>query len=187
MKIPIGTRTLLWGSHQFLIHPLFVALAWRKLYKSWPNDWRIFLAIALHDIGYWGLGDLDGPVGELHPMGGARIVAWLASWRNRDTYHWWYEFTACHSRTYARRVFGGKHSPLMNADKLAIVLYPHWLYSLLAWLTGEWQEGRDRWIATGEYPGGPDDGARVFCRHLQENLSRFHSLDAYAGGLFIGK
>lgn len=186
MKIPIGTRTLLWGSHQFLIHPLFVALAWRKLYKRWPNDWRIYLAILCHDWGYWNLPDLDGPVGELHPMGGARIAARWASARNQQSYHWWYEFTAGHSRSYARRI-GIPTSPLMNADKLATALMPRPLYALLCLLSGEWREYIDRWIAAGTYPGKPTDGVWAWSGHLQANWSRFRSPDAVAGRAYGGE
>ena len=36
----VGTRSLLFGSHQFMLHPLFVAIAWRRLYGRWPHGWR---------------------------------------------------------------------------------------------------------------------------------------------------
>jgi len=38
-RLPIGPRALLVGAHQFALHPLFVALAWRRLHGSWPRDW----------------------------------------------------------------------------------------------------------------------------------------------------
>ena len=40
----IGTKSLLYGAHQFALHPFFVALAWRRLYGRWPRDPRIWLA-----------------------------------------------------------------------------------------------------------------------------------------------
>lgn len=42
----IGTRSLLYGAHQFMLHPLFLALAWRKLYGA-PLDPRLWVALAL--------------------------------------------------------------------------------------------------------------------------------------------
>lgn len=48
-----GTRSYLFGCHQFLLHPLWVLLAWRLEYKSWPKWWEI-IAIFLHDIGICG-------------------------------------------------------------------------------------------------------------------------------------
>ncbi len=68
----IGTKSLLYGAHQFILHPLFVALAWRRLYGRWPRDPRIWLAFVVHDWGYWGCSNLDGAEGKLHPWGAAR-------------------------------------------------------------------------------------------------------------------
>ena len=48
-----GTRSYLFGCHQFLIHPLVVILAWKKLYKHYPKPWEI-VCIFLHDIGHIG-------------------------------------------------------------------------------------------------------------------------------------
>lgn len=183
----VGTKSLLFGSHQFILHPMGGAIAWRRLYGRWPNDWRIWLAIIAHDLGYIGSPEMDGPVGELHPMGGARLVARLAGGRNLYSYHWWYEFTAGHSRSYARLVFGGKTSPLMRADKLATALYPRPLYALLCWLSGEWREYLHRWRAAGTYPGQPDDGVWAWCGHLQANWSRFKDLNAAEGRAYGGE
>ena len=48
-----GTKSYLIGCHQFLLHPLWVLLAWRLEYKSWPKWWEI-ICILLHDIGICG-------------------------------------------------------------------------------------------------------------------------------------
>ncbi len=72
--LSIGTKSLLYGAHQFALHPFFVACAWRKLYGRWPRDLRIWLAFLVHDLGYWGCPNLDGAEGKLHPWGAAR---WL--------------------------------------------------------------------------------------------------------------
>ena len=48
-----GTKSFLIGCHQFFIHPLFVLMAWKLEYKSWPKWWEI-VCIFLHDIGICG-------------------------------------------------------------------------------------------------------------------------------------
>lgn len=73
----LGTRSVLWGVHQFVIHPLVVALAWRACYRHWPLRWQ-WAAIIAHDWGYWGKRDIDGAEGVQHPETGARWAGWLA-------------------------------------------------------------------------------------------------------------
>jgi len=61
-----GTKSYLIGCHQFLLHPLWVLLAWRLEYKCWPKCWEI-LGIFLHDIGICGrqyLSDDKGKIGH---------------------------------------------------------------------------------------------------------------------------
>jgi len=48
-----GTKSYLIGCHQFFFHPLWVLIAWRLEYKSWPKWWEI-ICIFLHDIGICG-------------------------------------------------------------------------------------------------------------------------------------
>jgi len=72
----IGTRSVLFGAHCFFIHPWFVAAAWWKLF-GFPWDPRLWVAFAVHDIGYWGKPNMDGEEGEMHPMTGAKIMGWL--------------------------------------------------------------------------------------------------------------
>ncbi len=48
-----GTKSYLIGCHQFLLHPLWVIMAWRLEYKSWPKWWQA-VCIFLHDIGIYG-------------------------------------------------------------------------------------------------------------------------------------
>lgn len=168
----IGTKSLLFGSHQFLLHPIFVALAWRRLYGRWPRrwwrEWRVFVCFVVHDWGYWGLGDMDGPTGKAHPERGARLAARLCargSRRGESSRDFWYEFTACHSRYYAD-ILGLPPSPLMRADKYATVLYPRALYALLLWLSGEWREyAAYHESVTGEGSRGCWDYTGVLQRH----------------------
>lgn len=72
----IGTRSILFGYHQFAIHPWFVAWAWWRLY-SFPWDPRLWVTFFVHDLGYWGKPNMDGAEGEEHPYLGATIVGRL--------------------------------------------------------------------------------------------------------------
>ncbi len=72
----IGTKSVLFGAHQFLIHPLFVALAWWQLY-GFPWDVRLWVAFFVHDLGYIGKPNMDGEEGEEHPWLGAVIMGRL--------------------------------------------------------------------------------------------------------------
>lgn len=127
----VGTRSLLFGGHQFALHPLMVAIAWTRLY-GFPRDPRLWVAFVVHDIGYWGLGAMDDAIGQLHPERGGQIMGRLfgAEWK---------AFSVGHSRYYAERV-GVPVSPLMRADKYATVITPYWLYVALCWLSGEYRE-----------------------------------------------
>jgi hypothetical protein len=71
-----GTKSLLFGVHQFILHPIFVALAYWHLY-GFPWDPRLWLAILVHDWGYWGKPNMDGPEGEKHVELGAAIMGRL--------------------------------------------------------------------------------------------------------------
>lgn len=127
----IGTRSILFGVHQFAIHPWFVAAAWWKLY-GFPYDPRLWIAFLIHDWGYWGKPNMDGPEGELHPLWAGRAMGRLFG---RE----WGQFCIYHSRFLAKRD-GQNFSRLCPADKLAISLTPWWLYLPTAWLTGELAE-----------------------------------------------
>lgn len=126
----IGTKTLLWGYHQVFLHPLMVAFAWWKLYGL-PFDPRLWFAFFVHDIGYFGKPNMDGPEGSKHPYTGARIMRFLFGTK-------WFDFCANHSRTIAK-ISGAPVSDLCYADKLAFMLYPKWLLKLLYKLSGEYE------------------------------------------------
>ena len=68
-----GTKSLLFGAHCMLVHPVMVAVAWARLY-GFPLDPRVWLAFVLHDIGYWGKPNMDGKEGKTHVELGARIM-----------------------------------------------------------------------------------------------------------------
>lgn len=127
----VGTKSILFGVHNFVIHPVSVALAWWKLY-GFPWDPRLWCAFIVHDLGYWGRSAMESAESETHVELGARIMTWLFGPR-------WGEFCATHSRCFAR-ARGLPVSQLCVADKLAFVLTPPWLYLPLARGTGELQE-----------------------------------------------
>lgn len=165
--MPIGTKSLLFGVHQIFIHPWFVALAWWKLY-GFPYDPRLWVAFIVHDWGYWGCPNMDGPEGEWHPATGAKIMGWLfdvdagvtsQSWFNQSVGRWierllgrgitdrpfqglpnsWYQFAFYHSRFLAKK-YGVVPSKLCMADKLSFAVTPPWVYLPLVRMTGEWRE-----------------------------------------------
>ena len=127
----IGTKSLLFGAHQFALHPLFLALAWGKLYGL-PLDPRLWVAFVVHDWGYWGKSNMDGDEGQSHPELGGRIMGRLFGQE-------WGDFTRLHSRYYAKRE-GRAPSPLCAADKLVLLVTPRWLYLPGVCATGEVDE-----------------------------------------------
>lgn len=127
-RMPVGTRTYLFGAHQFLLHPLFVMLAWYRLF-GFTMDPRIYLAAFLHDIGYIGCHEIDGPEGSQHPLLGGHIMFLLFGYD-------WGVFTTCHSRELAKS-YGFQPSKLAAADKLSMALIPNKWLCVLQWLSGE--------------------------------------------------
>lgn len=138
----VGTRSVLFGAHQFLLHPWFVAWGWWTLF-GFPWDPRLWVAFFVHDLGYLGKPNMDGPEGESHPILGGRIMARLFGLK-------WYAFSVYHSRFLAGQ-HGVPLSPLCYADKMAIVLTPWWIYLPLTRLTGEGDEYRERARPGGKY------------------------------------
>lgn len=128
-----GTKTLLFGVHNIILHPFFVTLAWLVLYKKLPNLAE-FVAIITHDWGLWGMPDVDGDKAEEHP---------------EIMYTWWIKhgefgkkvatLIIGHSRFYAIK-HNTELSKLFYADKLCIALYPKILYLILGTLSGEINE-----------------------------------------------
>lgn len=131
----IGTKSVLFGAHCFLIHPFFVAWGWKVLF-GFPWDPRLWFAFALHDIGYIGRSDIDGRSGEEHVILGARIMGCLFGPK-------WADECYRHSRYWSQRM-GLPVSRLCVADKLAFAITPGWLYIPMARWTGELAEYMQR-------------------------------------------
>lgn len=127
----VGTKSLLFGAHQVVLHPVMLAVAWTRLY-GFPLDPRIWCAFFLHDIGYLGKQNMDGESGEFHPERGARLMRRIFGPQ-------WGDFTLYHSRRYADKA-QRPISRLCVADKLATAITPMNLYLVLACLSGEIHE-----------------------------------------------
>ncbi len=144
----IGTKSVLFGAHCFLLHPWFVAYAWYKLY-GFPFDPRLWFAFFLHDLGYIGKPNMDGKEGEEHPYWGACAMGFLFGKK-------WFDFTLHHSRYLAKKN-GGQYSKLCVADKYSFCFTPSWLYLPMVTATGEINEylkmaqrsESDHWKPTG--------------------------------------
>lgn len=127
----VGTKSVIFGAHSFLIHPFFVAAAWWKLY-GFPWDPRLWAAFFFYDIGYLGMPNMDSIEGERHVLLGGRIMGWVCGAK-------WRDFTLCHSRHWAKRLSKPYSKPCL-ADKLAFVMTPAWLYLPMARASGELAE-----------------------------------------------
>ena len=127
----VGTKSVIGGAHCFFLHPFFVAWGWTRLF-GFPWDPCLWAAFGLHDIGYLGRSDMDGPEGQEHVLLGARIMGSLFGPA-------WEDECLRHSRYWCRRT-GVPISRLCLADKLAFALMPAWLYLPMTRWTGELAE-----------------------------------------------
>jgi len=141
----VGTKSVLFGVHQFLLHPIFVTRAWFILYGTMPrlHEWA---AIITHDLGYFGKPNMDGPEGETHPE---VMAAW---WRKHfgESSRWWWTGRLSFGERVAVEILGHSRfhaaanglplSKLFRPDKLSTALYPRWLYLILGNLSGEIHE-----------------------------------------------
>lgn len=155
----VGTKSVLFGVHCVLIHWWFVALGWIYLF-GFPFDPRVWVAFVVHDVGYFGKPNMDGPEGEAHVFVGARIMGalfdygrWDSTWfastvgrliaaifgRKAPGGTTWYCFAFYHSRFMAKK-YETQPSPLCFADKMALTFEPHWLYLPRARWSGELRE-----------------------------------------------
>ena len=153
----IGTKSLLFGAHQFLIHPLTVFLASIKLRGKFPS-WKECVCIFVHDLGYWGAENMEGEEGLVHPEYGALIANKLLDhnfymgighihgddkWDTEGKKIEWEYYYLCryHSRSYADK-FHQPPSDLCWWDKLCVLYDPWWLYLPRVYLSGEIREYR---------------------------------------------
>lgn len=147
----LGTKTLLFGVHQIIIHPLLVIIAWMKLYHSFPS-WKELICIVIHDWGYCGKPNLKNEDGDRHPELGAniahrlfdkpRVLAQLDHSQLMEFPHEWKDFVLGHSSFYVTR-YGIKQSKLLAPDKYWHCIIPLWFYKCLAVPTGEFKHYRE--------------------------------------------
>lgn len=168
----VGTKSVLFGVHCFAIHPFLIALAWWKLF-GFPWDPRLWLCFFLHDIGYLGKPNMDGPEGEEHPFGGAAIVSYIC---DRTKRKWilpsqpkrfvmlgaWGEFCLLHSRYLAQR-YGLQPSRLAVADKLVIAIEPSWLYLPRAIWSGEIEDYFEQAVKCKPWEGQTEAARLALC------------------------
>lgn len=179
----IGTRSLLLGSHNIILHPIMVAIGWRVHYGFWPKGWRTWIAIIVHDWGYWGRPDLDGPSGKIHPAPAAIWCSNKFGCNKTELRGFWFWFVGGHSRHFAT-MMGREPSPLMIPDKLATALLPRWLYALQVWMSGEYKEYVAYAHAVGhtEVPSDPWGYAGWLQSHWRERwLKQPHSSGSRPG------
>jgi hypothetical protein len=151
----VGTKSLLWGVHQFVWHPVTVVFAWKELYASFPN-WKELVCIVVHDWGYWGSPNMDGPEGEKHPERGAWLAYSLCDYHDDFHEHTYFHLVLLHSRHYAKKL-GIAPSKLCWADKLSVKYEPWWTYLPRARLSGELKEYRKLAADSGNIPlSAPD-------------------------------
>ena len=150
----IGTKSVLFGVHNPLWHGAAVWAAYYRLYGKEAFSLPVTVACFIHDMGYWGCAEMDGPEGEEHPRLGARIMhrlfdkpcvfcevaqdtkGYFVDYRHNFR---WHDFALYHSRSMAKKE-GATFSKLCVADKLALAMTPRWFYIAVATLTGEIKE-----------------------------------------------
>lgn len=179
----VGTKSVLFGVHQFAWHPFTVACAWISLYGKFPKWWEA-VAIFCHDLGYLRCPNMDGPEGVRHPVFGADLTfsvvhtlrrAWLAfrhpfmGVAEEDDDAFWFAERARrlalgHSRFFAKQA-GISVSKLFAADKASIFFDPAWFYLLRARLSGEIWE----YIANSGWPDAyPDQWYDAYRRKVRD-------------------
>lgn len=136
----VGTKSLLFGVHSLLWHPIMVLIAWYKLYGL--PSWKEVICIIIHDWGYWGKPNMDGREGQQHPIIGADFAMILFG----DEY---WKLCILHSRHYAKNM-SLPPSRLCWADKLSILYEPKRFYLFRARLSGELEEYRSMSHKNGE-------------------------------------
>ena len=126
-----GTKSLLWGTHCMLWHPLIVAYCYWKIY-GFPWNPKLWACFYLHDIGYFGCSTMDGENdGKWHPIRGSYLIGNLfgIQWQLYCLFHsramqkQYNEFFSS-SEYFKSLLPKTKISKLCIADKLAVKYTP---------------------------------------------------------------
>ena len=135
-----GTKSLLFGCHQFVMHPLFIVLAWRKLYHRWPKPWQL-VCIFLHDIGHLGKDYLTHyEQKKMHWQLGAKIANKLFGFKGMA-------LISGHTNQSSRGN-SNYHSQLFFADKYSRLISPRWWLQLSDKVEGfDKDRSLDAWLS----------------------------------------
>ena len=167
-----GTKSYLIGCHQFFLHPLFVFMAWRLEYKSWPKWWQL-IGILFHDIGICGrqyLSDDKAKKGhwELGSALSSKIVMYLTPRKKRLTLSptpYWYRVSQLIAGHTQESNF--PESLLARPDKRS------WLIAPTCWL---WWNYYIEWSGKGIGVTKPP----IWKKLVAENLKRAKPIDSHA-------
>ena len=167
-----GTKSYLIGCHQFLLHPLWVLLAWRLEYKKWPRWWEI-ICIFLHDVGICGRQYLsDDNAKKGHWRKGAEWSRYVMYRFTRNRSPW---IENGRARWHNAFDFCGGHCPeesnytvskLSRADKRSWLVAPMW------WL---WWNYWVEWNSKGLKVTPPP----IWKKLVAENLRRVRPLESH--------
>ncbi len=129
-----GTKSFLFGCHQFLLHPYFILKAWKFWYGKYPN-WREIVCIFIHDIGIIGLDYLEKGRKDGHWNKGALLVKRLFGRKY---------FNFCAGHTDEWHFLGSEllkdktasRSKLFIPDKISYLFCPLWWLKWCTYLEG---------------------------------------------------
>jgi hypothetical protein len=138
-----GTKSLLFGCHNFLMHPLAVLIAWHGHYGRFPKPWQV-CCIFIHDLGIFGRQYLSEPGSKKgHWRRGARLAFRMFGKKG-------YLFIAGHTSES-----GFRHSELLIADKKSWLVAPMWWLKANTLIEGftvtphQWQEAVRKQLEAG--------------------------------------
>jgi len=138
-----GTKSVLFGCHNPVMHGLAVLRAWKLEYGSWPEWWQI-IGIFLHDIGVWGKQYLsDDNAKKGHWELGAKITCKFTI--KICKYFLKTDYLTQRELSSKAWMFCAGHCPeeskwtqslLMRADKASWLVAPLWWMKWNYWLEG---------------------------------------------------
>jgi len=140
-----GTKSYLIGCHQFLLHPLWVLLAWRLEYKSWPRWWEL-ICIILHDCGVCGrqyLSDDEAKIGhwEKGAILSQKIIFWCFPIKYASRFIDAFYLCAGHCPGES----GYMESKLSRADKRSKLIEPKWWSAFYSLVEPSLRGDPDKW------------------------------------------
>jgi hypothetical protein len=151
-----GLKSILFGVHQFIYHPITVLLAWIELYNL-PN-YKELVCIFIHDLGYYNCEKMDNEKGQNHPEFSGKIAFLLF----KDEYY--KNLCLGHSRHYAKN-HNINVSKLFYADKLSMKYDHPILYLIRSTLSEELKE----YMGHIDNPYGYSKNKLEWCKSARQN------------------